>query len=122
MPKTDTLPDAPERGNTPPVEEIAEVTDEFVYVRLANGDIKQVPRKDIVDAVATEKQDLPENTTLVEPESHYYVHLANGDIVRVTASDLPTSQGTNAPNGHWKRGNEVHYVTGIYPVETIGKE
>jgi hypothetical protein len=68
------------------------------------------------------KQDRPvqeeeENLTLQS-----YVWLANGEVLLVDDEDAPTpSGGTNAPYGHWQRGNQVHTVIGVYPAEITVK-
>jgi hypothetical protein len=57
-----------------------------------------------------------------QEEPEFYVHLANGDVERVAESDLPGNAGHGAAHGFWEKDNAVHYVTGVYPVETEVKE
>lgn len=93
------------------------VNDDYIFVQLPDGSVRAVAKSDVVTASAvTEKQDAVPSAE-AEPEKHYYVHLANGEVLRVAASDLPTSAGHDAQNGYWQRGNESHYVIGVYPVE-----
>lgn len=98
------------RGNAPT---IGEVGDDYVYVTYPDGSVHAVARAKVF---ATEKQNLPAKAE-DEPERQYYVHLANGEHLRVAESDLPQKAGHDAPNGYWQRGNESHYVVGVYPVE-----
>jgi hypothetical protein len=63
------------------------------------------------------KQDKPEVKEDPNANPQFFVWLANGEILRVDEEDVPTASGSNAPFGHWQRGNDVHHVVGVYPAE-----
>lgn len=92
-----------------------DASDEYIFVEDATGKVHAVKRSQVQK---TSVQDSPPVVQEVKVEAEFYVWLADMSVERVKESDLPGGHGTNAPEGHWQRGNKVYNVVGVYPVET----
>lgn len=66
--------------------------------------------------------DAPVREVEADKEPQCYVHLADGSVIRCKESDAPVYAGSNAPYGHWQRGNKIYQVVGVYPVEDNAPE
>jgi len=89
-------------------------------VKSVPSEPKEMPRADPPKELSV--QDAPERVEEVDTEPQFYVHLSDGSVMRCKGDDLPLGSGTNAPNGHWQRGNKVYLVIGVYPVEDTVEE
>ena len=82
---------------------------------VSESEPKEMPKTQPPTALST--QDAPEPVEQEDTEPQFYVHLADGSLMRCKTEDLPIGSATNAPGGHWQRGNKVYQVIGVYPVE-----
>lgn len=101
-------------NGSPTVTPTQDASDEYIFVEDATGKVHAVKRSQVQK---TSVQDSPPVIEEVKVENEYYVWLADGSKERVKENDLPGGHGTNAPLGHWQRGNKVYNVVGVYPVE-----
>jgi hypothetical protein len=86
--------------------------------------VTQAKVKDVKDSNVSDSAEKPEKPEVVEEdngEAQFYVWLSDGSVKRCNESDLP--QGGYNHLGHWRAGNKVYQVVGVYPVEdVVGKD